>query len=338
MIADDVHVDYSAIEKSLAELWRGEKQDGEKAVTRAALWNVIAHTWDSHEHSNASETLAKASAAVPQRTIVIRSAPAGEAEMSSWISANCHLIGGNKQVCSEEISIVAGGHRVHDVAPLVNALLIPDMPVAVWWLGDLPHEQGKYVETLLDPADRLIVDSRSFDDPRDLALLQRIASSTTTAPADLSWVRLEEWRAATAGLFDAPEARARLQRVRSVRVVHGGDGRFGWTAEAWLYVAWLMVQSGNYEIDFDIAHDSDAKGIASTQLTFDDLSTADISRDRERGVVVAQAGEVTPFECVTRVQGRGQEDLIVRQLKRPEADRVYMKALPVATELSNGTG
>ena len=43
------------------------------------------------------------------------------------------------------------------------------MPVAVWWLGDLPDEQAEYVETLLDPADRLIVDSTEFNSPTDLA-------------------------------------------------------------------------------------------------------------------------------------------------------------------------
>src|SRR6185436_16220950 len=98
-------------------------------------------------------------ASVPQRTIVIRANPAGDPEMSSWISANCHLLGAGKQVCSEEIAIVAGGERIHRVPPLVNALLIPDMPVAFWWIGDLPIEHEFYVEALLEPADRLIVDS-----------------------------------------------------------------------------------------------------------------------------------------------------------------------------------
>ena len=118
------------------------------------------------------------------------------------------------------------------------------------------------------------------------------------------------------------------------RGVARGDGSFGWTAEAWLFIAWLIVQSGNHELDFSITHDPNAKGIASMQLTFDDLGTASIARDRERGIVVAQMSDGAAFDCVTRVQARGQEDLIVRQLKRPEADRVFMKALPLATELA----
>ncbi|HEX7831856.1 MAG TPA: glucose-6-phosphate dehydrogenase assembly protein OpcA, partial [Thermoanaerobaculia bacterium] len=134
---NDVVVDVSKIEKELADLWRAEQHDGERAVTKAALWNVIAHTWTSQEHSRATEVLAQASAAVPQRTIVVHADPhEEEGEISSWISANCHLVGGGqKQVCSEEVSIVASGERVNHVAPLVKALLLPDMPVAVWWVG-----------------------------------------------------------------------------------------------------------------------------------------------------------------------------------------------------------
>ena len=215
----ETRVDPTAIEKSLAQWWRNNKDDGEHAVTRAALWNVVAHTSSREHQATASETLGRASAAVPQRTIIIRSEPAAPAEIASWISANCHRVGEGKQVCSEEISIVAGGDRIHRLPPLVNALLIPDMPVAFWWLGDLPNEHEEYVEDLLGAADCLIVDSVEFDSPADLVLLSRIAEKTTTAPADLNWMRLEEWRAATASIFDPPSMRGRLESIRRVRVI-----------------------------------------------------------------------------------------------------------------------
>jgi len=224
----ELPVDYSAIEKSLAELWRSEKQ-GDNAVTRAALWNVVAHTTNAKDHSSAAETLAHASESVPQRAIIIRAEPEGKAEIASWISANCHLVGGEKQVCSEEVSIVASGARVRAIPPLVNALLIPDMPVAVWWVGDLPNDDHTYVERLLDAADRLIVDSTDFDSVSDLIWLREIGERTFTAPADLNWVRLADWRAVTASVFDPPAMRDRLKHVRRTRIVaaSGPDKRFG---------------------------------------------------------------------------------------------------------------
>src|SRR5436305_10848657 len=196
-------VDVAQIEKSLADLWRNE-QDGENAITRAALWNVVAHTSSSEHHAQASQVLGRASAAVPQRSIVINADAAAPPQISSWISANCHLVGGGKQMCSEEIAIVAGGDRIHRVPPLVNALLLPDMPVAVWWIGDLPNEREEYVETLLEPAYRLTVDSAYFDSPRDLELVSRVAAQTTTIPAGLNLVRLEQSSTTNASEYDPP--------------------------------------------------------------------------------------------------------------------------------------
>ena len=343
-VETDVRVDYSSIEKSLAELWRTEKKAGEEAVTRAALWNVVAHTSRPDQHTKASEILAKASQSVPQRTIVVRAQPVAEAEITAWISANCHLVGGSKQVCSEEVSIVAGGDRVDRVPPLVNALLIPDMPVAVWWLGDLPVENQRYVESLLEPADRLIVDSSHFDSPEDLALVSRVAKQTTTAPADLNWVRLEEWRVAAAMLFDPPPARAKLRRMRHIRAVACSTAQktFGDLTESLLFAAWLSAHAGvdpdANALECDLATESraiDHGSLCRVEITFDDGSAATIVRNDERSVVVATIdGTSHTLDCVTRVLDRGLDALIVRQLKRPEADRVYVRTLPLAARLA----
>ena len=351
-VEQDVRVDVAGIEKELAELWRSNKSNDEGALTRAALWNVVAHTANDEQRSKASEVLGRASAAVPQRTIVVRSNPAGDPEIASWISANCHLIGGGKQVCSEEIAISAGGERIYRVPPLVNALLIPDMPVAVWWLGDLPTEHEKYVEALLDPADRLIVDSVHFDSPADLALISRIAEQTLTAPADLNWVRLEEWRAATAAIFDPPHMRARLATIRRVRVISGASDEtfFGEGVEALLFASWITAQVEHYvdstgkvesargAVDYAFERrrqTNDIGGITYVELGFEDGSAASISRDRERGVLIANVdGSVSIPESVTRAIAQRLDQLVVRQLKRTDSDRVLLRVLPIATKLA----
>jgi glucose-6-phosphate dehydrogenase assembly protein OpcA len=346
----EVKVDFPSIEKSLAELWRGENKDGEPAVTRAALWNVIAHTSNTAEHAHASQTLTKASESIPQRTIVIRAEPEAPSDMTSWISANCHLLDTKKQVCSEEVAIVAGGDRVRDVAPLVSALLIPDMPVAVWWVGDLPNECHAYVETLLDPADLFIFDSSFFDSPADIELVMKIARQTTTAPADLNWVRLEEWRVASASLFDPPAVRARLARIRKVRIVTGGDGTlFGDSIASLLYASWLSAQAGHevrddgtvvnaagaIEYDFRIEGPKSSCSLSDVTIEFEDGSAANIRRDEERRILATSVDGITQtVEAVTRVLARGLDDLIVRQLSRVGADRVFIKVLPIAMKLA----
>lgn len=333
-------LDYGAIEKSLAELWRSEKE-GENAVTRAALWNVVAHTTNAEDHSTASQTLARASEAVPQRAIVIRADVHGPAEISSWISANCHRIGGEKQVCSEEVAIVAGGEKIRNIPPLVNALLIPDMPVAFWWLGDLPNSDRAhaYVETILDVADRLIVDSSAFDIVGDLMWLDDIARRTFTAPADLNWVKLEDWRLVTAKMFDAPSMRDRMRTIRHVSVTASGGTKslFGDSIESLYFAAWLSVQTGVEDIDCDfcILEGDDRGALNQVKIKFDDGGEVSIERDRERNVVIGCVdGVVQKNECVARVVGRRAADLVVRQLKRPEADNVFSRVLPVAIQLA----
>ena len=324
---EDVHVDVTSIEKQLAELWRAEKGDRGAAVTRAALWNVVAHTWTGEQKARATETLARASASVPQRTIVVQADPRGTAGIASWISANCHLVGGGRQICSEEVSIVAGGERVHHIAPLVKALLLPDMPVALWWVGDLPDEQHEYAETLLEPVDRMIVDSSHFSGVNDFELVSRIAERTTTAPADLNWARLEEWRAATATLFDPPPMRARLRAIEAIRVTCGGNGSYGDKAAGLLYGAWIAMQSGS-RAAVDVQCEPETAGVRDIELQFDDGATARIRREREGGAVIAHFGESeAPFDCIARPLAHAAEDLIVRLLKRPQADRVYLRAL-----------
>jgi len=347
---NDARIDVNAIEKNLSELWRGQK-DGEDAITRAALWNVVAHTSTSDLHASASETLGRASAVVPQRTIVVRANPAEESELSAWISANCHLIGDGKQVCSEEINIIAGGDRIHRVPPVVNALLIPDMPVAFWWLGDLPNEHEAYVELLLESADRLIVDSVQFDSPADLALVARIAEQTSTSPADLNWGRLEEWRVATASIFDPPAMRSRLNSIRRVRVIAGSSNHefFGESVESLLYASWLSAQvghtvdssgsvegaAGTIDYAFERRHQStDVGGIALVEISFEDGTCAGITRDRERGVLIANVDGSVTVQSVTRTLNQRLDELIVRQLKRSDGDRVLRRVLPIALKLA----
>jgi glucose-6-phosphate dehydrogenase assembly protein OpcA len=199
------------------------------------------------------------------------------------------------------------------------------------------------VETLLEPADRLIVDSSCFDSPRDLDLVSRVAARTTTIPADLNWVRLEEWRAATASVFDPPHMRGRLGALRRVRVVAGAkeENFFGDAIESLMYAAWLTVQIGedaSETIDYRFERrmqSSDVGQIAFVEIVFEDGSSASIARDRERGVLMTNVdGTVSVPESVTRTIEKQTDALIVRQLKQSSGDRVLARALPMAARLA----
>jgi glucose-6-phosphate dehydrogenase assembly protein OpcA len=335
---EDLPVDLAQIERSLADLWRSEGSGSKDAVTKAALWNVLAHTDNDHDRMRAAQTLGLVSVSVPQRSIVIRAQPAAPAELSSWISANCHLIGGEKQVCSEEIAIVAGGRRVDDVPSLVNALLVPDMPVVAWWIGDLPTEARSYVTRLLEPADRLIVDSSQFDGAAELDLLARVGSETQTIPADLNWIRLEEWRLATASMFDATPMRKRLRDIREVRVVsrRSSEGGFGERIDAALYAGWL-VTSLNVDLPVHfVASDRTGPGaILSVSIEFGSGGRVVVERlEAQRAIVARGEGIDGAWPTVTHCRTREVVDLLVGQLSRRDEDWLFPRVLPAAARLA----
>lgn len=349
---EELSVDIAAIERSLSEVWRQESDEGTEPVTRAALWNVVAHTATDSDRNVATQTLGVASISVPQRSIVIRSSREGEEELSSWIGANCHLVSGSRQVCSEEISIVAGGSRVAHVPSLVNALLIPDMPVAAWWLGDLPSGQEDYVAALLEPSDRLVVDSVHFDRVDDLRLVRRVSEESATTPADLNWVRMEDWRIATASMFDPGDMRPLLRQIRRVRIVssRGSTDLFGEHVEALFFASWLSSRVGQtldadgrlygdlgavgYEFDWQQASGRPG-GLLHVEIGFENGGSITLSRKDQAQAIIAETRSLPqPASTVTRSHTRSQSDLIVRQLAQRERDPVFFKILPRAIQLA----
>jgi len=336
---EEIDVPVDGIEKALAQLWRAESDAARAPVTRAALWNVVAHTDNDPDRRLASHVLAEVAVYVPQRTIVIQASSGTDSALSSAISANCHSAGGG-QVCSEEIFVTAGGDRVHHLPPLVQALLLPDMPVATWWLGDLPDDEH-YVSVLLESSDRLIVDSVSFDSVDDLQLVRKIAEGTNTSPSDLNWTRLEEWRLATASVFDHPEMKPRLRSIASVRVVMvtSGTGLLGERIESIYYSAWLNTQLGDAKGELRIpcffgetSGTTDVGSIQFVEITFQDGTKAEIRK--EAGSLTSSVyGVSQAAPTVTRALDRGIPDLIIRKLARPD-DSVFCRVLPMAMILA----
>ncbi len=340
----EVEVDFTAIEKTLSELWRGER-DADEALTRAALWNVVAHSSTDPERARSAEVTGRASAKVPQRTILVRASVHEKPHISAWISANCHLVGGGKQMCSEEISIVAGGDRVHRIPPLVEALLLPNVPVAAWWIGDLPSDEA-YLEALLDPVDRLVVDSSEFNNREDLRVLSMVAKKTGTWPSDLNWARLHDWRSATATIFDDSGMLGRLGEIESIRIVASSSGILPDRTQAMIYLAWIAGQGG-----YAVAEDGSISGqggpmtwsiedrdegsghgaLLSVDLGFRDGTAARIVRKDQDKALRASFG--AGWTTVTHLAPTSLEDLLVNQLTIRD-DAVFTRLLAAAEQIA----
>jgi glucose-6-phosphate dehydrogenase assembly protein OpcA len=244
-------VEVPTIEHELTQLWKAAAEDtlGGRPVVRACVLNVVVYVSnrDAAEHIN--EVISQASRRHPSRSIVIVAGPdAGSARLQASISAHCQIPPeGGKQVCCEQITFHASGRALDELHGTVLPLLVPDLPVFLWW-HDEPPLTGHLFQELLETCDRLVVDSADFAPERagpGLVHLQRLAQEGDVAVSDLNWSRLTHWRELVAQFFDAPPARRYLDRLDRVEIeVTSLRGREPDLTAGLLLVGWLASRLG----------------------------------------------------------------------------------------------
>jgi glucose-6-phosphate dehydrogenase assembly protein OpcA len=217
-LGKDIGVNVSGIEKELAALWRSASK--EKQVTRACSWNLVVHCGDDAAFEASKAIVDEAVRHVPSRTLVIKPRPyATGKEIEAWVTANCQLApGGGKLLCTEEITIESRGKEGGEHIPsLLRALMVPDVPTALWWAGAPPTDPSA-VRILLSGVDRLVFDTASLPAEGGLARLAHVGGLLDgLLLSDLNWLRTGSFRSVLASLFDPPigaEPLARLKRVR----------------------------------------------------------------------------------------------------------------------------
>jgi glucose-6-phosphate dehydrogenase assembly protein OpcA len=109
---------------------------------------------------------------------------------------------------------------VETAATAVEPLLVPDVPVFLWW-KDIPHDDDELFDRMAQMADRIVIDSAAFDHPYDdlLHLARMIrANKRVVRVSDLNWGRLTSWRTLLASFWDVPDYRPLLDAVDRVEV------------------------------------------------------------------------------------------------------------------------
>jgi glucose-6-phosphate dehydrogenase assembly protein OpcA len=137
----------------------------------------------------------------------------------------------------ETIRISLRGGRAWEPASVVQPLLLPDLPVFLRWRGVPPFDELHF-QSLIDVADRLIVDSTEWPDlPKPYRQLAKIFDRV--AVSDIAWARTSRWRPHLATLW--PE----IGNVSRIRVK-------GTLAQAHLLAGWLRSR---LQHDLQLEHD-----------------------------------------------------------------------------------
>jgi glucose-6-phosphate dehydrogenase assembly protein OpcA len=208
--------DLAAVEAMLRAARGGDRTGSVRAITL----NLIVHAPDADRVDSAIEALEHVGPSHPLRAIV---ATPTKGELHASVASACWVGASDRQVCSERVLIEATAKALPSA---VTSLLVPDLPVFLWWQGPFDHEGGLAAE-LAGLASRVVVDSGDCG-LDGVAAARMLAASV----ADLAWAGLMPWRDAVAGLFDGPGEVKALERIRAVDV-RGPEN------EARLMAGWL---------------------------------------------------------------------------------------------------
>jgi len=229
-------VEIGRIDREFKRLW----QEGEGAATRASLMNFAVYCHGADCMRQTTEVIAQLTQDHACRAILIAQDPNTPGSgVQAWISAHCHVSrAGAKQLCCEQISFLIGRDGQALIPNIVFSHLDSDLPLVLWWRGDLPADTEDQLWTWVD---RLLFDSQGWTEPGDQFQLLRtsiIPASPRMTLCDLNWARSLYLRQAVAQLFDHPEHAAELGGVDGLNIVHGP----GMRTTAMLLAGWVAAQ------------------------------------------------------------------------------------------------
>lgn len=234
----------SGVDAHLASLYRrAAGAEGTTAVptVRTVLLNLVAYCQTEKEADEATAGVSEILGAHPARAIIIEAMPPQPGEETHSVSVICGITRrGDRRLCGELIRIHS--HEGADAAVgAVMPLLVADVPVFLWVMGEVPRSVPQFDE-LLRVANVVIVDSRRFANLEDgmTAVSQMNPAGPDRVVQDLAWISLQSWRELTAQHFDPPAVRPYVSKLSDVTIEYASGERKGSPPScALLFAAWF---------------------------------------------------------------------------------------------------
>lgn len=357
-IADRTPVDVRAIERELSALWKqatGSEQGESKTVTRVNALNLVACVQQDNAET-ITGVFSELISYMPHRALLV-ARKQGDEHLDAWVQAHCRLPApGRPQVCCEQITIEAVGAAESRVPGTVLPLLVPDVPVVLWWPRGEPFDDPLFAK-MRPMADRVVVDSTTF--ARPVGGLRRLAALAEEGVfvSDLAWSRLTPWRELLAQFFDAPVMVPYLDDVQGVELTHepGGEGSTEHN-QALLLIGWLATRLG-WQVPEAASGDQftlrrgDGKDVAVRMAQAAAIADAldrlaqcsivtagarfSVARDSAPDSAVARAevpGHPT-LQRVVRLEQQTEARLLAEELRMLGRDGVFERALRLTVQL-----
>ncbi len=347
------------VERSLSALW----EETSRADTHAAAFTLVAFCATPDELPRARAALPLVASTHPCRTVTVTCYPGGAPSITA--RAGLHVDTRHDLVpVGEDLDLDVRGEARAWVPATVARVRHADVPLYVWWVGDLPDDDRLF-DHLLELADVAVVHTSDMD-LRDLEALSRLIalSNGGYVIADLTWMRLRSWQEFTARFFDAPELRALAPSIRELTVGLAPRERDPEAAstQAALFAGWCCEALGwrpspstwKVEGPAATATFADARGerVTARFETLDrvgvypgaihhvTLRTPDacfhVHRADDDPLVLCWGAEVpgavVPSQCV-RIGTPEEPKMLARTLESPRRDALFERSLTAAARL-----
>jgi glucose-6-phosphate dehydrogenase assembly protein OpcA len=356
------------LEAELSALWRSAADDpaAKNAVTRACTLTLLIYVESDEAAYEVNNLVAEVTRQNPCRAIIMMLEPeASSSGLEAWVSAHCHLpVAGEKQVCSEQITLLARGEAGQGLASVVLPLTVSELPILLWWrAGDF--SLPPYFDQILRVTQHVIVDTARFSPGgtqlQDLAAWRHKFRIQLT---DLNWSRITPWRELIAQCFDSPDRRPYLDHLSEVRIEYEQESArlvtqraqglllTGWLASrlGWEFLRsdrreetqprafYFKSAAGQVKVERNLKRVDKACGVCFTiELRSDEASAARFSFTRgPDGKVVKTLAEVPgalPVGRSVRVEVLNEAEILNEELKLGVRDRLYEEALSVVARM-----
>ncbi len=262
---------------------------------RLRVLNFLAFTTAQDAGARFESVLQVLPQRYPCRAILARTDKDRE-RLEATVSARCwHASGEVRDMCSEEVQLVASATQPQELASAVLALLVPELPVTAWVM-DGPELRGRLSQELIEAADRIVTDTAVVPDiATGFRALLRDMRDVDARIADFAWLRLEAWRAMVAQFFDGDAGMAELARINEIEIESERDAL---GSEALLLAGWLVSRLGLSLADLS----ADARHVDATLYDGTRGVTLKIVPPRADGSEPARRIHIRTTGCVMTVE------------------------------------
>jgi glucose-6-phosphate dehydrogenase assembly protein OpcA len=225
-------VSLSEVEQELAKIWQSY---GENAAARATTFNFIVFETLGVDNLTRMASIDAIASQSPCRVISLLPTDGADEGLTAQVAAYCPIQKSRSAlICGEYITLKGNKDAFERANSLVTDLLIPDLPVFLWWKPS-PAPDSRIFERLVNLSDRIIFDSANFSDPEaDLLKLYNMIKGGKQI-SDLNWQRLSPWQELTAQAFDPPDRRRAVWDIDGVTI----DYERGNCTQALMFLGWL---------------------------------------------------------------------------------------------------